>query len=134
MSELWIQPTGGVLGADVHGIDLSQSLSDATFERLAEAWAEHLVLRFSGQKLDDPTMMKFSARFGDLDRVPVAAVGFDRMDSGVVKEAEDWVAVIRPANILFEMDGVPEPVAREAMRLAAAKLPMRTRFITRGHA
>ncbi len=47
---------------------------------------------------------------------------------------EDWVAVIRPANILFEMDGVPEPVAREAMRLAAAKLPMRTRFITRGHA
>jgi large subunit ribosomal protein L16 len=41
------------------------------------------------------------------------------------------VAVIRPANILFEVDGVPEAVARESMRLAATKLPIRTRFITR---
>ena len=38
--------------------------------------------------------MKFSARFGELDRVPIAAANFDRADSGVVKEAEDWVAVI----------------------------------------
>lgn len=44
---------------------------------------------------------------------------------------EGWVAVIRPANILFEVDGVPEAVARESFRLAAAKLPIRTRFISR---
>jgi large subunit ribosomal protein L16 len=44
---------------------------------------------------------------------------------------ESWVAVIRPANILFELDGVPVAVAREAMRLAAAKLPIRTKFISR---
>lgn len=44
---------------------------------------------------------------------------------------ESWVAVIRPANILFEVDGVPESVAREAMRLAAAKLPIHTKFIAR---
>src|SRR5919206_812665 len=44
---------------------------------------------------------------------------------------ESWVAVIRPANVLFEVDGVPEPVARESMRLAADKLPIRTRFISR---
>lgn len=94
MSDIWIQPTGGALGADVHGIDLSQPMSNATFGKIAEAWGEHLVLRFSGQKLDDPTMMAFSARFGTLDRVPVAAAGFDRSNSGVVKEAEDWVAVI----------------------------------------
>ncbi len=94
MNEIWIQPTGGALGADVHGVDLSRPMSDATFGRIAEAWGEHLVLRFSGQKLDDPTMMAFSARFGTLDRVPVAAAGFDRSNSGVVKEAEDWVAVI----------------------------------------
>jgi large subunit ribosomal protein L16 len=48
---------------------------------------------------------------------------------------ESWVAVIRPANILFEVDGVPEVVAREAMRLAAAKLPIPTKFVARhGHA
>jgi large subunit ribosomal protein L16 len=44
---------------------------------------------------------------------------------------ESWIAVIRPANVLFEVDGVPELVAREAMRLASAKLPIRTKFISR---
>jgi len=44
---------------------------------------------------------------------------------------ESWVAVIRPANILFEVDGVPEAIAREAMRLAANKLPISTKFIVR---
>jgi large subunit ribosomal protein L16 len=44
---------------------------------------------------------------------------------------ESWVAVIRPANVLFEVDGVTEAVAREAMRLAAAKLPIRTKFMSR---
>ena len=46
---------------------------------------------------------------------------------------ETWVAVIRPANVLFEVDGVTEAVARESMRLAAAKLPIKTRFISRHH-
>ena len=44
---------------------------------------------------------------------------------------ESWVAVIRPANVLFEVDGVTEVLAREAMRLAATKLPIRTKFISR---
>jgi large subunit ribosomal protein L16 len=45
---------------------------------------------------------------------------------------EEWVCVIKPARILYEMEGVPEEVAREAMRLAAHKLPIRTRFVARG--
>jgi large subunit ribosomal protein L16 len=44
---------------------------------------------------------------------------------------ESWVAVIRPANVLFEVDGVPEIIARESMRLAATKLPIKTKFISR---
>jgi large subunit ribosomal protein L16 len=44
---------------------------------------------------------------------------------------ESWVAVVRPANVLFEIEGVPEPMAREAFRLASNKLPIRTKFITR---
>jgi large subunit ribosomal protein L16 len=44
---------------------------------------------------------------------------------------EFWVATVRPGNLLFELDGVPESVAREALRLAATKLPIRTRFLTR---
>lgn len=46
---------------------------------------------------------------------------------------ESWVAVIKPATILFEVEGVPEAVAREAMRLAANKLCIRTRFVSRHH-
>lgn len=44
---------------------------------------------------------------------------------------ETWVAVIRPANVLFEVEGVNEALAREGLRLAATKLPIRTKFISR---
>jgi large subunit ribosomal protein L16 len=44
---------------------------------------------------------------------------------------EFWVAVVRPGNMLFEVGGVPESLAREAMRLASYKLGIRTRFIVR---
>jgi len=53
-----------------------------------------------------------------------------RMGKG--KGAPDtWVAVVLPGTVLFEMDGVPENTARESFALAAAKLPIRTRFIGR---
>ena len=44
---------------------------------------------------------------------------------------EEWVAVVRPGRMLYEMEGVPPRVAREAMRLAAHKLPVQTRFVAR---
>jgi large subunit ribosomal protein L16 len=44
---------------------------------------------------------------------------------------EAWVAVVKPGRVLFEMEGVDETTAREAMRLAAHKLPVKTKFVTR---
>jgi large subunit ribosomal protein L16 len=44
---------------------------------------------------------------------------------------EEWVAVIRPGKILFEMEGVAPEIAQQAMRLAAHKIPMKTKFVTR---
>ena len=44
---------------------------------------------------------------------------------------EEWVAVVRPGRILYEMEGVSEGLARDAMRLAASKLPIRTRVTRR---
>jgi large subunit ribosomal protein L16 len=53
-----------------------------------------------------------------------------RMGSG--KGApEGWVCVVRPGRVLFEMEGVPVETAKEAMRLAAQKLPFSTKFVTR---
>jgi large subunit ribosomal protein L16 len=42
-----------------------------------------------------------------------------------------WVAVVKPGRIMFEVDGVPQEVAQEALRLAAQKLPVRTKFVVR---
>jgi large subunit ribosomal protein L16 len=53
-----------------------------------------------------------------------------RMGSG--KGApEGWVAVVKPGKVMFELAGVPEPLARDAMRLAANKLPIKCRFVLR---
>ncbi len=53
-----------------------------------------------------------------------------RMGKG--KGAPDhWVAVVRPGKVVFEMEGVPEPVAREALRLAAQKLPVPCKMVER---
>mgnify|MGYP001828940368 CR=1 FL=1 len=53
-----------------------------------------------------------------------------RMGSGK-GNPEYWVAVIKPGRVMFEMAGVSEELAREAMRLAAHKLPVKTKFVTR---
>lgn len=53
-----------------------------------------------------------------------------RMGSGK-GSPEFWVAVVKPGRILFEIGGVTEEIAREAMRLAAYKLPIKTKFISR---
>ena len=48
-------------------------------------------------------------------------------------DTEKWVAVVKPGRIMFELDGVPEQLAREALRLGAYKLPVRSKFISRIH-
>ncbi|GAK54329.1 50S ribosomal protein L16 [Candidatus Moduliflexus flocculans] len=45
---------------------------------------------------------------------------------------DHWVCVVKPGRVLYEMEGVPEELAREAFRLAAHKLPVKTKFIERG--
>lgn len=64
------------------------------------------------------------------DKPVTAKPAETRMGSG--KGApEYWVAVVKPGRIMFEMAGVSEEVAREAMRLASHKLPIKTKFVTR---
>jgi large subunit ribosomal protein L16 len=53
-----------------------------------------------------------------------------RMGSGK-GSPEHWVAVVKPGRVMFELAGVPEGLAKEALRLASAKLPIRTKFVNR---
>ena len=64
------------------------------------------------------------------DKPVTAEPAETRMGSGK-GSPEYWVAVVKPGRVLFEMDGVTKEVAAEAMRLAAHKLPIKCKFVTR---
>ncbi|MBQ9365300.1 MAG: 50S ribosomal protein L16 [Schwartzia sp.] len=64
------------------------------------------------------------------DKPVTAKPAETRMGSGK-GSPEYWVAVVKPGRVLFEIDGISEEVAKEAMRLAGHKLPIKTKFVTR---
>lgn len=64
------------------------------------------------------------------DKPVTAKPAETRMGSGK-GSPEYWVAVVKPGRVMFEMNGVSEEIAKEAMRLAAHKLPIKTKFVTR---
>lgn len=68
MSTVSVIPLGKSVGADVCGVDLSEPLDDTAFNVILDAWTQHLVLRFRDQRVTDPQLEQFSARFGVLDR------------------------------------------------------------------
>ena len=72
-------PTGAALGADIAGLDLSRPLDEKTFKAVESAWHQHLVLRFRGQKLDDPGLLAFARLFGV---APETAAGHARQTGG----------------------------------------------------
>ena len=65
--------SGSALAADVVGVDLSQPMPANTYAQIRKAWNDHLVLRFRGQKLDDPQFLTFARLFGELDKAPIHA-------------------------------------------------------------
>ena len=64
------------------------------------------------------------------DKSVTAKPAETRMGSGK-GSPEHWVAVVKPGRVMFELAGVPEPLAKEALRLAAQKLPVKSKFVKR---
>lgn len=96
-----VRPLGAAIGADIEGVDLA-ALDDDDFARIARAWADHLVLRFRGQKLTDVDLMQFSRRLGALDRVPIRAAGVVMAADprlAIAPEAAEFVSVISNVKI-----------------------------------
>ncbi len=79
-------------------------------------------------------MTRYARRGGKIwirifpDKSVTARAAETRMGSGK-GSVDHWVAVVKPGRVMFEMAGVPEEIAREALRLAAAKLPMATKIV-----
>ncbi len=92
-----VVPCAGGLGAEIAGVDLAAPLSGADFSVIHGAWVEHGVLVFRGQRLDDPALVGFSRRFGDLDSSPASEL----QESGGGALSEVWVV----SNVLE--DGRP---------------------------
>ena len=63
--------------------------------------------------------------------VPVSSKPAEVRMGGGKGTPEFWVCRVRPGRIMFEVDGIPKPLAKQALTLAAAKLPLRTRFVAR---
>jgi large subunit ribosomal protein L16 len=107
------------------------AFGDFGIQALESAWIDSRQIESARR-----TMTHYIKRGGQVwirifpDKPVSAKPAETRMGSG--KGAPDhWVAVVKPGHILFEIGGIREDVAREAMRLAGHKLPIRTKFVAR---
>ena len=101
-----VRPTGAALGADIEGVDLAGALPPETVTAINQAWGEHLVLRFRGQKLSDDDLMRFSRLFGELDWAPVAA-------TKDAPEGRDYIMVV--SNVVENGQPIGQLGAYEAI-------------------
>ena len=98
--------TGAALGADVEGVDLAGALAPEAIAAVKAAWAEHLVLRFRGQRLADDDLMRFSRQFGALDWAPVAA-------TNDAPEGREYIMVV--SNVIENGQAIGQLGAYEAI-------------------
>jgi large subunit ribosomal protein L16 len=123
------QQRGRMVGTESRGVDIS--FGEFGLQALEPVWltarqieaARRAIVRYMKRR------GKYWVRIFP-DKPVTAKPAETRMGKGK-GTVDHWVAVIRPGRVLFEVDGVPADVAKEALRLASHKLPIRTQVITR---
>src|SRR5215470_3376779 len=100
-----VRPTGAALAADIEGVDLAGALRPEAAAAIKQAWGDHLVLRFRGQRLSDDDLMRFSRQFGELDWAPIAAAS--------APDAREYVMVI--SNVVENGQAIGQLGAYEAI-------------------
>lgn len=81
---LEVEPLSPVIGAIVHGVDLTEPLGDATFQAIHDAWMKHLVLFFRDQPISPQRHLEFGRRFGELHIHPAAPYALDNPELMVI--------------------------------------------------
>jgi large subunit ribosomal protein L16 len=123
------QMRGRMKGKATRGTDIA--FGDYALQALEPCWMTSRQIESARR-----AVMRYIRRGGKFwirifpDKPITAKAAETRMGSGK-GNVEYWAAVVKPGRIVFELAGVPEDVAREAMRLASHKLPVRTQFISR---
>lgn len=122
------QMRGRMSGHETRGVEVS--FGDYGLQALEPCWLTQRQLEAARRAL-----VRYMKRRGKVwirifpDKPVTARAAESRMGKG--KGAVDhWVSVIKPGRIIFEVSGLPEDVAKEAFRLAAYKLPIKTKFVT----
>ncbi len=115
--QVMARSTGEALGADIEGVDLAGALAPEAIAAVKAAWAQHLVLRFRGQRLADEDLLRFSRQFGELDWAPIAAArvkvpGEDRYVEAA-PEGRQYVMVI--SNVIENGQAIGQLGAYEAI-------------------
>jgi len=123
---------GRMKGQETRGTEIS--FGDYALQALEPYWVTSRQLEAARR-----AVVRYLKRSGKLwIRVfpdhPVSAKPAETRMGGGKGALDHWVAVVKPGRILFELSGVREDVAREAMRLAAHKLPIHTQFVARAEA
>jgi alpha-ketoglutarate-dependent 2,4-dichlorophenoxyacetate dioxygenase len=150
MAPLTITPVHPVLGARVEGVDLAAPMDDATFRAIHDAFQEHSVLVFSGQRLDDERQMAFTKRFGPLEttlksigqerRLHENMVDLSNVDpqaSGRLMDWSDRRMQYQSGNQLWHTDSSFKPVPAMASLLSGREVPPaggETEFVSMRHA
>src|SRR5688500_6739076 len=120
-------PGGDALGARIEGVDLTRPLDDATFDAVREAFYEHEVVYFRGQRLSDADHIRFSARFGELRKLKLDQLHAQHPEifvvSNIVENGKHIGAY--DAGIFWHTDGayLSNPHAISALR--ALEVPVR---------
>ncbi|MBM3220098.1 MAG: TauD/TfdA family dioxygenase [Candidatus Rokubacteria bacterium] len=138
------------LGARVEGVDLSRPVDDATFRRIADAFEEHSVLVFHGQRLTDEEQMRFSERFGPLEatinsigqerRLHPNLVDLSNVDPDHDEKLMGWSdrrMLYQSGNQLWHTDSSFKPVPAKASLLSGREVPPvggETEFVSMRHA
>ena len=150
MAALTITPLLPHLGARVEGVDLAHAVDDATFRAIFDAFQEHSVLVFPGQRLTDEAQMRFSERFGPLEttlasigkesRVHPNLVDLSNVDPDHDDRLMDWSdrrMMYQSGNQLWHSDSSFKPVPAMASLLSGREVPPaggETEFVSMRHA
>ncbi|MFN8670671.1 MAG: 50S ribosomal protein L16 [Candidatus Sericytochromatia bacterium] len=123
------QQRGRMSGTETRGTTIA--FGDFGMQALEPAWITSRQIEAARR-----TMTRYTRRGGKIfikifpDKPVTAKPAETRMGSGK-GSPEYWVAVVKPGRILFEIKGIAEEQAKEAIRLASAKLPIKTKFVTK---
>jgi taurine dioxygenase len=121
-----VRPSGGALGAEIVGVDLSKPMDDETFEAVHAAWLQNLVICFRNQEIDSKAQIAYGSRFGELSRIHTPEfAGDDPAIMYISNQQKDgkFIHALPVGEMQFHIDQVYTERPAKATILYSMKIP-----------